>query len=144
MLPRNAREDEVGAGSGELGAPADRSGGDPAAGRNGFERRADERVTRIATFGDGGEHEAVGGDRRQIFRGVNREIGVSVQHGLLHLFHEYAGAADRVQVGALVAVAGGGDEHVLDRLAQQCADAFGLPAGEGAGARRDPEHELVL
>ena len=71
---------------------------------------------------------------------MHREVGAAVEHGLLDLFHEHPGATDRVQVGALIAIARRRDEHVLDRLAQQLADALGLPARQRTGARRDPEH----
>ena len=68
--------------------------------------RADERVARVGPLGHRGEHEAVGPCRRgQVLGRVHRDVGAAVEHGLLHLLHEDAGAADRVDghVGALVA-----------------------------------------
>ena len=71
---------------------------------------------------------------------MHGEVGASLEHGLLHLLGEHARAADGVEIGALVAVAGRRDEHELDVLAQQRGDALRLPARERAAARRDAEH----
>ena len=71
---------------------------------------------------------------------MHRDVGPAVEHGLLHFLHEHALPADRVEVGGLVAVAGGLDEHVLDIAAEQRADALRLPARERAAARRDAHH----
>ena len=68
---------------------------------------ADERVVRIRPLGDAREHEPGGRFRRQILRGVHRDVGAAVEHRVLHFLREHALPADRVQVGGLVAVAGG-------------------------------------
>jgi hypothetical protein len=141
MLPRSgASEHKVGPGRRELGAPAHRAGADPAARRDVVEPRPDERVARVAPLGHRREIEALGGRRREVLGGVHREVGPALEHRLLHLLREHARAADRVEVGVLVAVAGRRDEHQFCVLAQQLGDALRLPPRQRARARRDSEH----
>ena len=78
------------------------------------ERRADERVARVAALGHGREHEPGGRRRRQILGRVHREVGAAVEHGLLHFLHEHARARRSRGSARLGAVAGGLDDDELD------------------------------
>ena len=84
MLPRSAAEREVGSQRRELRAAAHRAGADAPAGRELVERRAHERVARVAPFGNRREHEAVAVLDGQILGRVHRDVGAAVEHGLLH------------------------------------------------------------
>ena len=48
--------------------------------------------------------------------------------------------AIRAKLAVLVAVAGRGDDHVLDWRAEEVPDPFSLPPGERASARRYADH----
>ena len=72
---------------------------------------------------------------------MHRDVGPTVEHGLLDLLDEDALAADGVQRHVLAAVAGGLDEHELDRRAGRVAstalgDGLGLRRASGAPPRR--------
>ena len=105
----------------------------------------DERVARVAPLGHRREHEAVGRvDGGQILGRVHREVGAAVEHRLLHLLHEHAGAPDRVDGRT----SGRGRRCVATSTsstsrAEQRADALGLPARQRAAARRDAQQRGV-
>ena len=131
------REREIRTGGCELRPASNRTGGDARADRQVVERRADEHVTRIAALGNGREHEPLGRDRRKVFRGVLRQVGLSVEHRELHLLDEHAGAAELVDrdVGPLISA--GLHDHELDVAAEQLGHALGLPARQRAPSRRE-------
>ena len=126
MLPRSSANVRSGAQRREL-----RRGGAPSRCRSRapvgsvVERRADERVARVGALGHRREHEAVGRvGRGQVLGRVHRDVGAPVEHRLLHLLHEHAGAADRVDrdVGARSPVVVTIDE--LGVAAEQRGDAL--------------------
>ena len=106
------------------------------AGREPVERAADERVTRIGPFGDRGEHETGFGRRRQILRRVHREVGTTVEHGLLDLLHEHAGSTELVDLDIATLVAAGRHDDELRRAAEQRDHPLRLPTASSATAAR--------
>ena len=61
-------------------------------------------------LGDRGERQTVGGVGREILGRVHRDVGASVEHGLLHLLHEHARPTDRVDRHVGAAITGGLDD----------------------------------
>ena len=141
-VPAQWSEDEVGAGGRELRAPADRTRTDERADRELFEGGADERVAGIGPFRNRHEHEPRRRLGREILGRMDRDIGAAVDDRLLDLAGEDASAADRVQLGGLVAVAGRRHEDELDVAPEARADAFRLPPRERTRAGRDTDHSV--
>ena len=139
MLPRSSPNPRSGRSAGELRPPAHRAGADAGAGRQVDERAADERVAGVAALGEGGEHEAGGRPGGQVLGRVHGDVGAPVEDVLLHLLHEHAGAAHRVDRHVALLVTAGRDDHELGVAAEALGDARRLEAGERAAARRDPQ-----
>ena len=133
-----ARELEVGPERSELRAATDRSRRHERARGEPVERAADQRVARVGALGDRGEHEPRVGGRREILGRVHRDVGATVEDGLLDLFHEHAGAAEPVDLGVAVLVATRRDDHELRPPPEQRNDPFRLPPRE----RRPPSSDL--
>ena len=132
-----AGELKVGPQRGELRATAHRSGRDERAGGETVERAPDERVARVGPLGDRREHEPGVGRRRQILRRVHRDVGATVEHGLLDLLHEHSGAAEPVDLDVAVLVAARRHDHELRGPAEQRDHPLRLPARERTPASRD-------
>src|SRR3954451_10833245 len=67
---------------------------------------------------------------------MHGEVGAAVEHGLLHLLDEDAGASHRVDRDVGADVTAGGDDHELHVVSEHGGDSVGLPAGQLAAARR--------
>ena len=136
-------EPEIGAQPGELRSSAHRAGRHDGPGGECIERRADEGVAWVPALGHCREDETVEGRRREVLRRVDRDVGATVEHGLLDLLHEDPGPADLVDRGVRTAVPRGLDDDELglgpaDRREQR-DDPLRLPACEGAATGRDPQ-----
>ena len=140
-------EREVGPERGELVAPPGRAGGHGRARRQLVERVADERVAGIAPLGHGRQHQTGRGGRGQVLGRVHGEVGPLVEHGLLHLLHEHALAAERAdrRVGSGVArrsapaparrASRGARPAATRSTCSACQRARGCPGSPGAGGR---------
>ena len=115
------REPEVGSQRRELRAAPHRAGRDHTTGRELAERGADERVARVGALGHRREQQAVGCLRREILRGVHRDVGATVEDRLLDLLHEHADPTHAVHrlVGSLVT--GRLHDHELGIVLEQLA-----------------------
>ena len=138
------REGEVRPVGGELRAAADGPGRDAGSGRQEVERCADQRISRVAAFGYGRDRQARSGRGGQILRRVDREVGAAVEHRLLDLLHEHAGATHGMNGSVDLLVTRRGDPYERGVSSQEFDDPFGLAQGERAGTRRHappPRHQ---
>jgi len=135
-------EAEVGPSAPELSPSADRPRGDEGANRKIDQRSSDERIADRAPLGERPDDEPLLWNGRQILGGVDGEIGATVENGSLHLFHEHALPADRVEryIGGLRAIAVRIDRQQLDNVAgrlELCGDGSGLRGRLGTAPGRD-------
>ena len=135
MLPRSSPKPQVGPQrrrAGRGGAPsrcrrgrrsAASSSVQPTSASRGSPRSGTAASTRPAGVADG-----------QVLGRVHGDVGAAVEHGLLHLLHEHAGAADRVDRHVALLVTGGRHDHELGVAAEQ-RDRRAPPASGRARCR---------
>ena len=70
---------------------------------------------------------------------MHRDVGATVEHRLLDLFHEHALAAHLVDRHVLAPIAGGLDHEQLHHLVEERGDEVGLEPGQRAPASRGPQ-----
>ncbi len=148
-------EADVGAESKDHGLAARRSGRDAGAGGEHVEAPvvfADEGVASVGAWGDGGEGEAGGDLRGQVFEGVDGEVDAVGEEGVFDLLDEDAGtvggkAFGWSEVRVLHAVADGADDLDCDGVAEGAelrGDVVGLPERELGAARADADRVCHL